>query len=124
MSGGWARYAIERLRLLKRWRELVPLVAKACRDVLKEECVRIYVVGGAAEDRLTVLSDIDVVIIVGNPELKNLGTLIRIKRRAEELGVPPELPLDIKIMTEKELRTLAKKGVYRKLVEVSIEEAK
>ena len=58
--GSWARYAAERLRLLARWRELAGIVAKACREVFGERCRAVYVAGGAAEDRLTVLSDIDV----------------------------------------------------------------
>ena len=121
MSGGWARYAVERFRLLKRWRDFAPFIAKACRDVLADACRKVYVVGGAAEDRLTVLSDIDVVIVVDDPRLKSLETIVRIKRRAEELGIPEELPLDIKIVTAEELQDLVRRSVYRRLIEIGDE---
>jgi len=64
---GWARLALERYGLLKRWRELALIVARACREVLGPGCLGVYVAGGAAEGRLTVLSDIDVVIVVDDP---------------------------------------------------------
>ena len=51
----WVRYRFEHL---KRWRDYALKVAKAARDVLGD--VRVYVVGGVAEGRTTVLSDIDI----------------------------------------------------------------
>lgn len=120
MKGGWARYALERYAMLRRWRELTEFVAKACIDVLGKDCLGTYVVGGVAEDRLTVLSDIDVVIIVRDPRLKCLDTIISIKRRAEELGLPIEAPMDIKVMAEEEFRKLVNKGVYKKFIRIDI----
>jgi len=55
---GWARYVLERYLKLKRWMDYVDVIVKDCRDVLGDGCLHVYVVGGAAEDRLTVLSDI------------------------------------------------------------------
>ena len=117
-SGGWARYAIERWRLLLRWRELADIVARACRDVLGGRCVSVYVVGGAAEDRLTVLSDIDVVIVVDDAGLKTLDTILRIRRRAEELGLPEDAPIDVKVLTGEELERLKRRKIYRRTVRI------
>jgi len=119
LSGGWARYALERYSLLKRWRELAELVARACRETLSSRCMRVLVVGGAAEGRLTVLSDIDIVIVVPNPSLKNIDTKLAIRRRAEELGLPLEAPIDLKILTEPELEELKRRGLYREVVDVT-----
>ena len=119
MRNSWAKYALERYSLLKKWRELAEIVMRACKDVLGKECSAVYVVGGAAEDRLTVLSDIDVVVVVGNSKLKTLEMIISIKRRSEELGVPMEVPIDIKILTKDEFRELIKKGTYRRVVKIS-----
>jgi predicted nucleotidyltransferase len=115
LNGRWARYAVERYMLLKRWRKLATIIAKACEDVLGKDCQGVYVVGGAAENRLTVLSDIDVVVIVDKMVFKNVDTIIAIKRRAEQLGLPVEAPIDLKILTREELRKLVEKGIYKRM---------
>ncbi|MEM1684534.1 MAG: nucleotidyltransferase domain-containing protein [Desulfurococcaceae archaeon] len=97
MNGRWARYALERFSLLKRWRELAAIIARACREVAGD--CEVYVVGGAVEDRLTVLSDIDVVAMVEDPALRTIDVVIAVKRRAEELGLPEDAPIDLKIFT-------------------------
>ncbi|MEL9941122.1 MAG: nucleotidyltransferase domain-containing protein [Ignisphaera sp.] len=115
-NGRWARYALERYSLLKRWRELAAIIVRACREVLRE--CKVYVVGGAAEERLTVLSDIDVVAVVENPSMKTIETVIAVKRRAEELGLPQDTPIDLKILTPQEFQDLVKRGIYKKVVEI------
>ena len=117
-EGSWARYAVERLRLLARWRWIAATVARACRELLGSRCRAVYVAGGAAEGRLTVLSDIDVVVVVEDPGPDRLETLLRLRRRAEELGVPEDAPLDIKVVAPGELEELRRRGFYRRLVEV------
>nr|WP_287069929.1 nucleotidyltransferase domain-containing protein [Pyrobaculum sp.] len=97
LNGRWARYALERFSLLKRWRELAAIIARACREVAGD--CEVYVVGGAVEDRLTVLSDIDVVAMVEDPALRTIDVVIAVKRRAEELGLPEGAPIDLKIFT-------------------------
>ncbi len=116
MRGGWARYAIERYSKLKKWRIYAEIVARACREVLGSKCLHVYVVGGAAEDRLTVLSDIDIVIIVPEQKLANLDNIIAIKKKAHEQGLDDEIPIDIKITTEEEFRKLIEKGIYRRTI--------
>ena len=55
-------YMVERLARLLRWREYVEAIARAAEDLLGGG-VEAYVVGGAAEGRLTAASDIDVVVV-------------------------------------------------------------
>ena len=118
LNGKWARYALERYSLLKKWRDFATAIAKACTDLLDKNCLGVYVVGGAAEDRLTVLSDIDIVITVDRPSFKNIDTILAIKRKAEQLGLPPEAPIDLKVMTQKEFQELTEKGIYRKTIKI------
>ena len=116
--GSWARYAVERLRLLSRWREIAGIVAGACRELLGDECSGVYVVGGAAEGRLTVLSDIDVLVVVDRPGRDRLTLTLELLRRARELGAPEDAPLDIKVLTVEELEEHLRRGLYKRLVEV------
>jgi len=74
---------------------------------------------GEKQGRLTVLSDIDIVIVVPDPSLKNIDTKLAIRRRAEELGLPLEAPIDLKILTEPELEELKRRGLYREVVDVT-----
>lgn len=121
MRKGWARAALERFELLKRWREYASIVARACREVLGEGCLKVYAVGGAAEGRLTVLSDIDVVIVMKSPPKDCLNVLLGVRRRAWELGLGDEVPLDLKLMTLEEFEELRRRGVFREVVEVGTE---
>ncbi|MEM1559187.1 MAG: nucleotidyltransferase domain-containing protein [Candidatus Bathyarchaeia archaeon] len=116
---GWARYALERYLKLKRWMDYRDVIVKACRDALGGKCLHVYVVGGAAEDRLTVLSDIDVVVVVDDPSCKSLDNIVAIKGRAEELGLPVDVQLDVKISTEEEFKQLIDRGMYRMVMEIS-----
>jgi len=55
----WVRIRFEHLR---RWRENAESIARAAKDVLGGN-VEVYVVGGVAEGRTTVLSDINILIV-------------------------------------------------------------
>ena len=114
----WAHTALERLKKLHAWKEhIIPLV-RATWNILPN--AKVYVYGDAAEDRLTALSDIDVLIvdtsIPADPkdrmELKS-----RLWRRAEEYGVPWDYPFDILLLTPEEFEKFKKH--IRILIEVS-----
>ena len=47
-------------------------MARAAKNILGDKLKSIYIVGGVAEDRITVYSDIDIVIVVRDPGLKSL----------------------------------------------------
>jgi len=66
----WPRKAVEKLELLKKWRELSIIIAKAAKEILGESLKAIYIVGSIAENMITVYSDIDIAIVVDNPNIK------------------------------------------------------
>jgi predicted nucleotidyltransferase len=113
------RLMLETYSRLRRWRLYIPAVAKAARDLLGPN-TKVYVAGGAAENRLTVLSDIDVVIvsdkIPGNEKAK-LRLRLDIRDLAvSRYGLPWDYPVDIHLYNTEEFREARKK--YRKLVEI------
>ncbi len=59
------RYMVRRFRRLMSWRRYAGSVAKAAKEVLGPD-TQVYMVGGAAEGRLTALSDIDFVLVTPN----------------------------------------------------------
>jgi len=111
---------VELLRRLRRWRRYVPAVARAARDLLGPD-IRVYVVGGAAEDRLTVLSDVDVVIVsprVPRSPREKLRLALDVRERAvARYGLPWDYPVDIHLYTPEEFEEAKK--YYGRLVEIA-----
>ncbi len=106
-------------RRLLRWREYVPAVARAAKDLLGPE-TKVYVVGGAAEDRLTVASDVDVLIIspkvLKDPHEK-LKVILDIRERAvDKYGLPWDYPIDVHLYRPEEFEEV--KGLYGRMIEV------
>ena len=102
----------ERLRELLKWRETIPLVLRAIKEVLGEK-VLVYLFGSAIEGRLTVDSDIDIAIIldkVPKRGLERARILEEIWRKLELMGVSYWYPLEIHLMTLKEKKLLEKGG--------------
>ncbi|WP_317895527.1 nucleotidyltransferase domain-containing protein [Pyrofollis japonicus] len=93
-----ARHMVERLRRLMKWRQIVQVVAEAAKQVLGED-IKVYVIGGAAEDRLTALSDIDVLIVLPrDPDPYEATRISRlVYEKAVDLGMPWDYPLDLHI---------------------------
>lgn len=110
---------VELYRRLRQWRLYVEAVAKATRDLLGPD-TRVYVVGGAAENRLTVLSDIDIVVVSKNvprDEKKKLYLRLDIRDRAVTLyGLPWDYPVDIHLYDEEEFEKAKKR--YRRMIEI------
>lgn len=102
---------------MKRWREYSSIVARAAKNILGDKLESIYIVGGVAEDRITVYSDIDIVIVVRDPGLKSLDTILDIMAEAGRLGLPLEAPIDLKIITMEEFRENLEK-IYKKAVKI------
>ena len=96
---------ISKVGVLSRWREYVTLIAEAVKAVAPQ--AKVYLVGGAAEGRLTVLSDVDVLVVLP----KRLGF-----EEAVELGLPPYAPVELHIIGEDDLRRYSARG---KVVPVS-----
>ena len=100
---------------LKRWREYAEKIAKAAKEVLGE--AEIYVVGGVAEERTTIYSDIDILIIAGDERLRgDRKTLYAdiLEKAIEAYGLPWDAPVELHIVNEKEAREylrISKKAV-------------
>ncbi|MBB5255089.1 nucleotidyltransferase domain-containing protein [Sulfurisphaera ohwakuensis] len=98
----WVKFRFSHLR---RWREYAEKVAKAVRDL--EPNVEVYVIGGVAEDRITVLSDIDILIVVkrklNNKERKTLREEILL-RAMDAYELPFDAPVEIHLEDEDEAK--------------------
>ena len=53
------------------------------------------------------------------PGLESIDTRVALRRRAEELGLPVEAPVDLKIHTPDELGELRSRGLCRVLVRIA-----
>lgn len=87
---------------MRKWREYVESIVRASRDTLPFS--EAYVVGGVAEGRVTVLSDIDVLIVVDdiNPrDLLKLKAAI-MSRAIDCYGLPWDAPVEIHIASRRE----------------------
>ncbi|MGC9106136.1 MAG: nucleotidyltransferase domain-containing protein [Thermoprotei archaeon] len=86
---------------MRRWREYAEKVAKAAKDL--EPDAEVYVIGGVAEDRITVLSDIDILIVtkrkVEGREKKELKADILI-RAMDVYGLPFDAPVELHLEDE------------------------
>ncbi|MGC8983384.1 MAG: nucleotidyltransferase domain-containing protein [Desulfurococcaceae archaeon] len=98
----WIRYHVN---YLKMWRKAAEVIAKAAEEAgLRAE---VYVVGEAAEGRLTVLSDVDVVIAVhGEPsadEAKGIRRLV-LRLTIDHYGLPWDYPVEVHVMGYEEFK--------------------
>ena len=105
--------------MLKRWREYATIVAAAAKNLLGDKLEVVYVVGGVAEDRVSVFSDIDIVLVVKDPGIKSIDTIADVLVEAERLGLPFDAPIDLKMYTAKEFR-LNKEKFYRRVIEIPV----
>ncbi len=91
----WVRRHFEHLR---RWREYAAAVARAARDLVPG--AKVYVVGGVAKGRITVLSDIDILIVVPKgAERRGLSRAI-MARAMDVYGLPWDAPVELHIADE------------------------
>ena len=97
---GWVKH---RIRYLRNWRQYVEALTKSIEELLPD--TEVYVIGGAAEDRLTILSDIDVLIVVDEPLTIQQRRKIKadIIWNAEKHGFPWDYPVEIHIISRNEL---------------------
>ncbi len=114
------KYMVRRLAILRRWREFVGAVVGAAKDLLGDD-VDVYVVGGAAEGRLTALSDIDVVVVTPRAPRSwrdRVWLAIDIRDRAfTAYGLPLDYPVDIKVLTPEEFAE-ARGRYYKRVIKV------
>lgn len=89
------------MRHLREWRRAAQAVAEAAKDL---DIGEVYVVGGAAEGRLTVLSDVDILICAqGDPwELRRRA----FEAAVDRYGLPWDYPLEIHVATPEQCRQI------------------
>ena len=109
----WVSYHFEHLR---RWREYAEKVARAARDVVGD--VKVYAVGGVAEERTTIYSDIDLLIILRGGGLKEKKKLYRkiLERAIDVYGLPWDAPVELHIVDEREAEEYLK--LSKKIVKI------
>jgi predicted nucleotidyltransferase len=102
--------------MLRRWRSVVKVLASVVRRLYPGS--RVYVFGGAAEGRLTVLSDIDVLVVLDRPVTveERVEVLARIWEELERAGVPAYYPLEIHVVGPDALEEYRRRGA--RLVDV------
>ncbi|BCS92568.1 nucleotidyltransferase domain-containing protein [Metallosphaera javensis (ex Sakai et al. 2022)] len=98
----WVRFKFEHLR---RWREYAEKVNEAVKEVNKN--AKVYVFGGVAEDRITVSSDIDILIIFPYPLTDK--DRIELKKRifntaVEKYNLPFGAPVELHVVDEERAR--------------------
>lgn len=98
----------ERLKELLGWRRYLPYLVEAVKQVFGEEA-EIYVIGSAVEGKLTVDSDIDVLVVVRElprSGLERARIIDRVWRIMEGKGVPWWYPFEIHLVTRRDLEIL------------------
>ncbi len=92
-----------RLKIISMWREYVEILVRVVKKLYPE--TRICLVGGVAENRLTIDSDIDVVIVFKEkPSFeKAVDVRTRIWEEAEKEGLPIYAPIELHIIGEEDL---------------------
>lgn len=90
-----------RLPLLRRWREIANKVTEAVKRLYPQ--AEVYLIGGIAENRATINSDVDIAIVFKEPldRSRRIGILTHIWEFIES-EVPMYYPLEIHILEAKE----------------------
>ena len=111
----WVKYHLEHL---KNWRKAVEAIVKAVEDLRLD--AEVYVVGGAAEGRLTILSDVDVLVCVKKEgeDLRELRKQILVKAM-DKYGLPWDYPVEIHVHPVKECLEIIRYSKNLKLRKIS-----
>ena len=98
------------LQILMNWRSYVKKISKAVKATIPE--AEVYIAGGAANNRLTIRSDIDILIVLPNKPnfAKSVEIRVKILERAEKLKLPLYAPIELHIIGKKELVKYTKRG--------------
>ena len=101
----WVKYHFTHLR---RWREYAEKVSKAVRDLIPD--AKVYVIGGVAEERTTIYSDIDILIVIKNTDSTTQRKLLIdiLERAIDTYGLPWDAPVELHIVSEERAREYLK----------------
>ncbi|BFH72918.1 nucleotidyltransferase domain-containing protein [Sulfurisphaera javensis] len=110
----WVKYKFEHLR---RWKEYAEIIAKASKEIDKN--VKVYVFGGIAEDRITVLSDIDILIIfpyqLSDKDRRELKKQV-LNIAMDKYNLPFGAPVELHVVDEEKAKDYFKHA--KKLIEI------
>ena len=96
--------------LVKTWRWAARIVAEAAKSLYPD--ARVYVAGGAAEGRLTPLSDVDVVVVLSRRPTprERIEVKLAIMREAFRRGLPIDYPIDLHVIGPEDLERYRRLG--------------
>lgn len=93
---------IERAKILKNWKEYMPMIAKVIKDLLPDS--QIYIFGSVIKGKAVGGSDIDILIVSNSTPKDNLGRA-KIKVKIEQLcNLPPHHPFEFHLVNEEEAK--------------------
>ncbi|AWR95373.1 nucleotidyltransferase domain-containing protein [Acidianus brierleyi] len=106
----WVKRKFQHLR---KWMEYAEAIAKASKDL--DPRSRVFVFGGVAEDRVTVLSDIDVLIVTDVKDKRSFKRAIML-RAFDIYGLPFDAPVEIHVTDSEGFKEYSK---YSKVIEIA-----
>ncbi|BDB99743.1 nucleotidyltransferase domain-containing protein [Saccharolobus caldissimus] len=106
----WVKRKFEHLR---KWREYAEIIAKASKDI--DPNSKVYVFGGVAENRVTVLSDIDILIVSEVKESFKFKLEV-FKRAFDIYGLPFDAPVELHVTDKEGFKSYLK---YSKVIEIA-----
>lgn len=105
----------DKFKHLSKWREYAEIIAKSAKEYYPD--AEVYVFGGVAEDRITVLSDIDILILLhGNLSTKELKEARKkiFFNAVDKYNLPFDSPVELHVVDEEKAKLyfrLAKKMI-------------
>jgi len=115
----WVRHHFEHL---KKWREYAVKIAKATRDIVPD--AQVYVIGGVAENRVTIYSDVDILVALPTRTLDdNLVKKLKVEiltRAMDNYNLPWDAPVEIHIADAKTIEKYMK--TCKKLIPIKEQE--
>ena len=93
----WVKYHFTHLR---RWREYTEKVSRAVQDLAPD--AKVYVIGGVAEGRTTIYSDIDILVVVKStdPNTRRKLLIDILERAIDTYGLPWDAPVELHVVGE------------------------
>ncbi|UXD21201.1 DNA polymerase subunit beta [Ignicoccus pacificus DSM 13166] len=103
----------EEYKELMQWKEYLPAVVKAIKEVLPNS--RVYLVGSIARGDYDITSDVDVLVVIENEPSFEERVKIKTKiwEKMDELGVPWTLPVEVHLVGPERARAYFKERVVR-----------
>ncbi|OYT40281.1 MAG: hypothetical protein B6U89_02725 [Desulfurococcales archaeon ex4484_58] len=101
----WVKY---HFRHIANWRRYAEIIASTAKDLIGD--VKVYVIGGVAEDRVTVLSDIDILIVVPDDLFRENLSVEILDKAIEKYGLPWDAPVQLHIVKRSEASKYFSRG--------------